>query len=374
MFHDLGFGSTGLAATPMRSFLSIRSRSSYRECGITAAREGSMRALKCVLAALVVTLGAGAAAHAEPVKIRLSWVAPIANIGSIIMEKKDLAKHMGKSYVLEPVRYQGTPPMITALANGELEIADLAYSSLPIAIQNAGLDDLRVISDEFQDGVSGHYSNEYFVLNDGPIKKVEDLKGKVVATNAAGSGVDIASRAMLRKHGLEDKRDYTIIEAPFPTMKALLMEKKADLVPAVLPFSLDPELNKVAHRLFDTKDAVGHTQFVMFVVRKSFIDKNRAALVDMMEDTLIITRWYLDPKNQKEAAEIVGRVLKAPPERFSWIFTNKDYFRDPNLMPDLGALQRNVDLTRDLGFVQSSIDIKQYSDLSIVEEAAKRLK
>lgn len=333
-----------------------------------------MRSLKFVLAALAVTMSLGSAGNAEPVKIRLAWVAPLANIGSIILFKKDLALHMGKSYVLETVRYQGTPPMITAIANGELEIADFAYSSLPLAIQNAGLDDLRVISDEFQDGVEGYYSNEYFVLKDGPIKKVEDLKGKVVATNAAGSGVDIASRAMLRKHGLEDKRDYTIIEAPFPTMKSVLIEKKADLIPAVLPFSLDPELNKVAHRLFDTKDAVGRTQFVMFVVRKSFIDKNRAALVDMMEDTLRITRWYLDPKNQAEAAQIAANFLKAPPERFGWLFTKKDYFRDPNLMPDLNALQRNVDLTRDLGFVKSSIDIKKYSDLSIIQEAAKRIK
>jgi len=333
-----------------------------------------MRSLKFVLAALAMTLGVGVSANAEPVKIRLSWVAPLANIGSIILEKKDLAKHMGKSYVLEAVRYQGTPPMITAIANNELEIADFAFSSLPIAILNAGIDDLRVISDEFQDGVEGRYSNEFFVLNDGPIKKIEDLKGKVVATNVAGSGVDIASRAMLRKHGLEDKRDYTVIEAPFPTMKSLLLEKKADLIPAVLPFSLDPELNKVAHRLFNMRDAVGRTQFVMFTARKSFIDKNRAALVDMMEDTLIITRWFIDPKNQKEAAEIAGRVLKAPPERFGWLFTQKDYFRDPNLMPDLAALQKNVDLTRDLGFVKSSIDIKKYSDLSIVQEAAKRLK
>jgi sulfonate transport system substrate-binding protein len=332
-----------------------------------------MRSLKFALSALAVAL-LGAAANAEPVKIRLSWVAPVANIGSIIMEKKDLALHMGKSYVLEPVRYQGTPPMITAVANGELEIADFAFSSLPIAILNAGLVDLRVISDEFQDGVPGHYSNEFFVLNDGPIKKIEDLKGKVVATNIAGSGVDVASRAMLRKHGLEDKRDYTVIEAPFPTMKALLIEKKADLIPAVLPFSLDPELNKVAHRLFDAREAVGRTQFVMFVVRKSFIDKNRAALVDMMEDTLRITRWYIDPKNQKEASEAVSRAVKIPVERLGWVFTAKDYFRDPNLMPDLAALQKNIDLTRDLGFVKSSIDIKKYSDLSIVQEAAKRIK
>ena len=114
------------------------------------------------------------------------------------------------------MRFAGTPPMVTALANNELEIGDLAFSTLPIAIQNAGIDDLRVIADEFQDGVAGYYSHEFMVLNDGPIKKVEDLKGKVVATNAVGSAVDVAMRAMLRKHGLEDKRDYTIVEAPFP--------------------------------------------------------------------------------------------------------------------------------------------------------------
>ena len=85
---------------------------------------------------------------ADPVKIRASWVAPVSNWASILLEKKDLARHLGKSYVLEPVRYQGTPPMITALANGELEIANLAYSTLGIAIQNAGLDDIRVIADD----------------------------------------------------------------------------------------------------------------------------------------------------------------------------------------------------------------------------------
>jgi sulfonate transport system substrate-binding protein len=333
-----------------------------------------MRPIKFLAAAMAATVVFCGGAGAEPLKVRLSWVAPLANLGSIILEKKDLARHFGQSYVLEPVRYQGTPPMITALANGELEIADLAYSTLPIAIQNAGLDDLRVISDEFQDGVGDFYSNEFCVLADGPIQKVEDLKGKVVATNAAGSAVDIAMRAMLRKHGLEDKRDYTVIEAPFPTMRAMLTEKKVDLISAVRPFSLDPELKKISRTLFTARDAVGSTQFVMFVARKSFIDKNRAAMVDLMEDVLRIQRWFIDPANQKEAAEIAGRVLKAPAERFGWIFTKQDYFRDPNMMPDLAALQRNVDLTRDLGFVKSSIDIKQYSDLSLIEEAARRLK
>lgn len=335
-----------------------------------------MRVLNFATAALfaVALFGPGSAQSADPVKIRLSYVVPVSNWAPMLVEKKDLARHLGKSYTLEVTRFAGTPPMIQALGAGELDIANLTFSTLPIAIQNAGMDDLRVIADEFQDGNKGFYSNEFMVLKDGPIKKVEDLKGKIVGTNAAGSAVDIAMRAMLRKHGLEDKRDYTVVEAPFPTMRAMLAEKKVDMVPAVLPFSLDPELRKVATTLFTAGDAVGVTEFTMWQARQSFIDKNRAALIDFMEDSLRIVHWYLDPANHKEVMEICARITKRPAAQFDWVFTSKDNYRDPNMKPDLVALQKNVDVVKDLGFTKASIDVKKHSDLSLVEEAAKRLK
>ncbi|HEY6258042.1 MAG TPA: ABC transporter substrate-binding protein [Xanthobacteraceae bacterium] len=331
----------------------------------------SRLATLCLCAAVV---GMTPVRAQEPVKIRVSWVAPLANWGSILLEKKDLARHAGKSYVMEQVRYAGTPLMITAMANGELEIGSLAYSTLALAVQNAGLDDLRIIADEFQDGVAGYYSDEFMVLKDGPVQKVEDLKGKVVATNAVGSAVDVAMRAMLRKHGLEDKRDYTVVEAPFPTMRAMLAEKKVALIPAVLPFALDPELRKIAQPLFVQRDAIGVTDMIVWAARKPFLDKNRAAMVDFMEDALRIVHWYLDGANHKEATEIAARVTKQPAAQFDWLFTKQDEYHDPGMMPDLKALQGNVDLTRDLGFVRSSLDVKKIADLSIVEEAAKRLK
>jgi sulfonate transport system substrate-binding protein len=333
-----------------------------------------MRLLKLALAG-AYALGLTTAANAqEPIKIRMSWVAPVANWASIILEKKDLAQHMGKSYTVEAIRYQGTPPMITAIANNELEVSNLAYSSLAIAIENAGLDDIRVIADEFQDGVPGYYSQEYFVRKDGGINKVEDLKGKVIGTNAGGSAVDVAMRAMLRKHGLEEKRDYTMVESPLPAMPAVLLEKKADLVPAVLPFAFNPKLREEGKVLFKQSEALGVTQMIVWTARKSFIDKHRAAMVDFMEDMLRIVHWYLDAKNHDEVAKIASKITKAPPERFGWLFTKQDTYRDPNMIPNLDALQRNVDTVRELGFVKKKIDIKKYADLSLVQEAAARLK
>jgi len=331
-----------------------------------------MRA-KIGLAAFALLAGT-VMARAEPVQIRVAWVAPISNWISIWLDKKDLTRHFGQSYAFQPVHFAGTPPMVTAIANNEVEIGDLAYSTLPIAIKNAGMEDVRVIADDFQDGVDDYWTIRYDALKDGPIKKVEDLKGKILATNAEGSAVDIAMKAMLHKHGLENKRDYTVIEAPFPAMKPMLTEHKVDLIPAVLPFALDPELQNLSTTLFTAKDAIGVSQFVSFQARKPFIDKNRAALVDWLEDTQRILHWYMDPKNHDEAAQVAARLIKAPPERVGWVFTKTDAYRDPNMLPDLAALQRNVDMTKELGYAQASFDVKTYSDLSMVEEAAQRLK
>jgi len=333
-----------------------------------------MRFLKLALAGACALALTAAAANAEPVKIRMSWVVPVANWGSIILDKKDLLTHMGKSYTLDIVHYQGTPQTITAIANNELEVASLAYSSFAIAIDNAGLDDLRVIADEFQDGVPGYYTDQYYVRKDSGINKVEDLKGKVIATNGGGSAVDIAIRAMLHKHGLEEKRDYTMLEGPLPAMPAMLSEKKADLVPVVLPFAFNPKLREDGRVLFNQTESLGVTQMIILCARKSFIDKNRAAMVDFIEDLTRVVHWYLDPKNHDEVAQIASKITKVPVERFGWLFTKQDTYRDPDLMPNLEALQRNVDTTRQLGFVKDKIDVAAHADLSLIKEAVARLK
>ena len=329
---------------------------------------------------LILTIGILAAimpgASADPVRIRLSYIVPVSNWATILFAKPELAKHLGTSYAFEPILFQGTPMQIQAQAVGELEIANYGYTSFPIAILNAGLGDLRIIADEFQDGVADWYSDEFMVLKDSPIHTVEDLKGKVIGTNLKGSGVDIAMRAMLRKHHLDETKDVTIIEAATSTQPAMLMGHKVDIIPGVLPFSMDATVRDAARALFLQRDAMGITQMGMWVARAGFIEKNRAALVDFMEDALRAERWYLDPANHDEAVAIAVKVTKAPPERWqSWLFEKHgDYYRDPNGIPNLDALQSNIETVRDLGFIKSSIEVKKYVDLSLVEEATRRLK
>jgi sulfonate transport system substrate-binding protein len=335
-----------------------------------------MRFYKLAVAGVcaLALIGAATASQAEPVKIRMAWVAPLANWASVLLEKKDLMTHLGKTYTLETVHFRGTPPMISALANNQVEVASLAYSSFPIAVVNAGLSDLRVIADEFQEGIPGYYTDKYWVLKDSGINKIADLKGKVVGTNAGGSAVDVGIRAMLHKHGLEPNRDYTFLEGPLPAMPAMLLEKKVALIPAVLPFALNPKLLANGKPLFTQADATGKTDMIIDCARESFIKKHRAAMVDFMEDWLRVVHWYLDPKNHAAVAEIAHKITKAPASRFGWLYTKHDNYRDPNMMPDLKALQNNVDTVKELGFVKTNVDVSKHSDLSLLKEAIARLK
>ncbi len=325
-------------------------------------------------AAVILAFFAGAAA-AEPLKIRAGWANTPTAMAPLIFAKPELLKHYGQSYTMEPVHFAGSAPEITAIATGDLDIATLAASSLASAIENAHMDDIRVIGDENQDGVEGSYSSQFFVLKDGPIHTVEDLKGKVLASNAIGGALDVDIRAMLRKHKLDDRRDVTMIEGPFSAMVPMLEEHKADLVAGTPPFSFIAEAKGDVRTLFTSRDAVGPSEFIFDVARKPFIDKNRAALVDFTEDWIRSLHWFLDPANHDQAVKIVADFTKLPTQGLtSWLFTHKDLYRDPDHRPNLAALQNNLNLQLELGFQKTHIDVAQYADLSLADEAAKRIK
>lgn len=334
----------------------------------------SRRAILASLAASTVLASDKAARGAEPTRIRAGWVVVPADLLPMLPATPQLTRHMGKSYILEPQHFAGTTPMITALASGAIDTGSLAYSSFALAIQNAKMNDIRVIADCFQDGVAGYHTNTYRVLNNSPIRSVADLKGKVLATNTEGSAVDIAMRIMLHKHHLNDRTDVSIVEGPFPAMKSMLKEGKVDLIPAVLPFSADPELETISRSLFTQKDAIGQTQMIIHTAREGFLKENHAAMTDMLEDMLRVLHYYTDPKNHAETVKIVAAATKQPAERFEkWLFTKEDYYRDPAGLPNLAALQDNIRVQRELGYLTADIDVAKYTDLSLVKAAAKRV-
>ena len=325
---------------------------------------------------VIAFLVLGVPAHGDGLKIRIGYQASPEKLIPMRLGRTDIAPHLGKSYDVDFVLFQASSIEVTALATGDIDLATLGYSSFGIALDGAKMEDLRLVADGYRDGVKGAYSNDFMVLKDGPIHKVEDLKGKVVASNGAGSVVDIAMRYMMKKHGLEDKRDYTLIEASLPNMFPMLVQGKADLVTLNAIYAHNPKTAESARTLFTERDALGVTEFAFYCARTGFLQHNRDALGDFFEDVVRATRWMLAPGNRAEATRMLAEVTKQSPEILAtyYLLPGEDVYRDPDARPDVEALQHNVDAMLELGFIRSHIDVTKHTDLSFVDAAAARLK
>ena len=316
-------------------------------------------------------------AHADGVAIRIGWAqAPghLAPLFDILAAKHPaVMPHQGKSYNASAIHFGGSTPQIQAIAVGELEIAAFAPSSLTLAIANAGLD-VRIVSDVIQDGLPGHYDEPFVVRKDGPIKSIADIKGKRIATNAIGSASDNAMRMGFRKQGVQDK-DFTTIEADFAHMVPMIEDDKVDLIGLMPQFIHRVEALGKYKTLFTASQARGGpAQTVFWAMRADFIAAHRPALVDFFEDHIRAVRWFLDAKNREEALAIAMQATKQQRADLDYAFTDADFYRSPDMVPDVAAAQREIDDSFKLGLLPKSVTLSpRYVDLTLVNEAKRRL-
>jgi NitT/TauT family transport system substrate-binding protein len=225
-----------------------------------------------------------------------------------------------------------------------------------------------------QDGLPGHFNAYFTVMKDGPVKRIEDMKGRRAAINALGSPVWIELHVALARHGLSDK-DYTVIEAQFPNMFAMIEADKVDVVPVISP-KLAAAFNATGRyaKLFTAAQEIGPNQAAMWAMRADFIAAHRPALVDYFEDAMRASRWFLDPKNHDAAIAIAQQVTKEPRETIDYAFTSADVGRSPDLVPNVKAVQEEIDTAHDLKLLPAAVKVApDHTDLSMIEEAKHRL-
>ena len=306
-------------------------------------------------------------------KLRSGYVVVPVAFAPLIDKLDGVIRHKGKSYVPDHIHFRGSSQQLTALAAGELEIAQLAFSSFAGGVVNAR-QDIVALADIARDGPA--HSNIYAVLDKSPIKTVKDLKGKILAINAKGGAVDMAARVVLLKNGLKPGMDVAIVEARFGAMESMLRQGKVDIAIFAAPFWAKANGKGGVRPLFRQRDGIGTSQFLFYVAKREFVRKNRAALVDWLEDYVRGTRWLLDPGNREKALDMAAAFTKRKRRIYqSWAFTkDKDLYHDPSGRLDLEALQRNVDTMHKQGILRRSFDVNKYVDESLVKEAAARIK
>jgi sulfonate transport system substrate-binding protein len=157
-------------------------------------------------------------------------------------------------------------------------------------------------------------------------------------------------------------------------MLVALESGRIDVGSLAPPFSIDAEAKGTFEPVFKYADMIGPNQAGMWIAQRSWLDKNRPALLDFFEDFLRSRRWFLDPKNRDDAIKLVSGVTKRPPASYqSWLLTNRDWFRDPNGMPNVDMIQRNIDASVKAKTLDAGLSVKDYVDTSFLQEARKRV-
>jgi ABC-type nitrate/sulfonate/bicarbonate transport system substrate-binding protein len=95
----------------------------------------------------------------------------------------------------------GSNVVVTALLAGEIDVAGIAGSAMRAAARGAPLK-----------ATFFPYNRSLFVLMGAPgIKRVQDLKGKVIGTTGPGATTELAASMVLQNHGMDPRKDVTFM-------------------------------------------------------------------------------------------------------------------------------------------------------------------
>jgi sulfonate transport system substrate-binding protein len=329
-------------------------------------------------------LGAGAAgaaglalapwtlvANAAPVNIRY---ATGGGIGPNEMEtiifldhlKQNVLKNYGKAYTLEMTFTRGTPEAAALLAAGQADLATLSSAAFATLIaKDAVPAGLTILSDNYQDGHPGNATNTFFVLKDSAITEVAGLRGKKVAINAFGSAVDLMLRVMLKRNGLDPRRDAEIVEVAFPNMGPAIREKRVDCGVLVIPFLAVESRKGDLRPLFTGGDVFGPSSIIFQVATNKFLGEHPDAVRAFLADYVDGLDWYYDPKNREKAIEVVAAFTKSPKEVLDAYFaTERDYYRDRSACVGAATIQKPIDAMLEEKLLDRKVDAAKYLNLS----------
>jgi len=95
----------------------------------------------------------------------------------------------------------GSSVVVTALLAGEIDVAGIAGSSMRAAARGAPLK-----------AILFPYNRSLFVLMGAPsIKRVQDLKGKIIGTTGPGGTTELAASMVLQSNGMDPRKDVTFM-------------------------------------------------------------------------------------------------------------------------------------------------------------------
>jgi ABC-type nitrate/sulfonate/bicarbonate transport system substrate-binding protein len=136
------------------------------------------------------------------------------------------------------------------------------------------------------------------------IKDFPDLKGKLLAADAVTTGYAVVAMAILKKHGLEWKRDYDVKSFGNTVARADAMSR-GEAAGAMMSMS-EEEIQKRGFKvLAQARDYVKHYARGLGATRRPWANSNEDLVVRFNRAMIRATDWLQDSKNKEEAVQVL---------------------------------------------------------------------
>ncbi len=131
-----------------------------------------------------------------------------------------------------------------------------------------------------------------------------DLKGKILAADAVTTGYAVVAMAILKKHGLEWKRDYEVKSFGNTTARADAMSR-GDASGAMMSMPEEEIQQRGFKVLAKSEDYVKNYARGLGATRREWANANEDLVVRFNRAMIRATDWLQEPKNKDEVVQLL---------------------------------------------------------------------
>lgn len=329
------------------------------------------RSLLALTLSAATLAGSAFAVAGEEKPLRVGYVFAMANAPALIADKQGYYREEGLNVDLKSL---GDGPVIQqALAAGEL---DVAYVGTPPVYQwfSRGLQS-RILA-------KVNYGQAAVIVDaKSPITSLDALKGKKLAGVKKGSGMDVLLRGYVLKEkaGLDPDKDLDIIDMPPGNMNAALERGVVDAAFSWEPFVSQSVLRGSSRILLDVNQALPqYPWYVVIALPKTLQERpddvvkllraHRKAIAFLNEHPSESNRLIAEAFKLEAVQGTDGKTI-APDAIVAQARTRLGWSADLQAS-DIQFIQRLMDYSHDLGFIETTLKTDQIVDTSYLEKTA----
>ena len=297
----------------------------------------------------------------KPQKIRIGMTAPAMYTLPLMIERSH-GFYRKENLEVELI-VMGPGVATQALVAGDLDFATPFFSALRAAM--TGLP-VRVV------GVIMTGTDQVLVVRP-EIRKVEDLKGRILGVSVLRSTIDLSTRLVLKKHGLTPDADMRIVALGGGDALRLAALQGGKIDGALLAMPHNKAAVKAGFReLVHMKDFI-RQPYVALSANTCKMQGDRETVVGTLKGTLGAIRFIKD--NKGEAVKVMAKEFSmADPEVAHLVYEDAIKLYSDTIIPSDASMMDGIANAKEVQTITREVSISEVADWSFARQAATELK